>query len=449
MMQNSRATYLKSDKLNQNKKKYKLQFPFTFTDDQANSINQILLLAKKPYPFSVLLQGDVGSGKTAVVLAVAIEYVNSGYQVALMAPTEILANQHFQKLSRYIDDFLLPIDILVGKEKLKVKKEKLLNLASGQTKFIVGTHALIQENVFFTNLGLIIIDEQHRFGVKQRESLRAKGKNPDLVALTATPIPRTLAMSLYGNLTTVFLREKPPGRGEIDTRWFDEKSLDGIYRSIIKYVKLGQQAFIVYPLVKESEKIDLSACDNDYNYLSSTVLKEYRCGLLHGQMDANTKNNIMQNFQNNNIQILFATTVIEVGIDIPNASIMVIRNAERFGLSTLHQLRGRIGRSALKGFCILVSSSRITENGKMRLQALLDSNDGFYLADIDLKIRGPGELLGLKQSGLPDFKIANFSTDTDICRNALEAVDSLPNLNNELLKSELNLRFSQYQSLYS
>jgi len=443
---NHRLIHLKEN----TKNKFRIQFPFTLTKDQSDGIKQILSLTDKPSPYAVLLQGDVGSGKTAVVLAIASKYINSGLQVALMAPTEILAKQHFLKLSSYLENFLLPIDILVGKEKIKIKKETLLNIASGQTKFIVGTHALIQDTIKFANLGLIIIDEQHRFGVKQRESLRLKGKNPDLIALTATPIPRTLAMSLFGNLETVYLRQKPAGRFDVDTRWFYENRLESIYRGVIKYVSQGQQAFIVYPMIKESEKIDLNACVDNYKLLKSSTFRDYNCGLLHGKMSSDEKSDVMQKFQNENIQILFTTTVIEVGIDIPNATVMIIQNAERFGLSTLHQLRGRVGRSNLKGFCILVSSSEITDNGKKRLQALVDSNDGFHLADVDLRLRGPGELLGLKQSGLPDFKIADFTTDSKICLDAYNAANN--NISETKIKSiedEIKQRFSGYQSLFS
>lgn len=407
------------------KPEYRLNVPFEYTGDQKRAIEKILGLAAQPWPYSALLQGDVGSGKTIVVAEIAMRYIQSDFQVAFLAPTEILARQQFEKVTALLENPLFPAEILVGQEKAAGRRQKLASLADGSTRLVFGTHALIQKDVKFRDLGLVIIDEQHRFGVEQREALMEKGVNPDLIALTATPIPRTLALSLYGNLESVVIQEKPAGRIPIDTKWFGEDRLPGIYNSLRKYLDQGRQAFLVYPLVDESEKMDLNSCVRDYEELAHREFRGYRCGLLHGKLKAAEKEAVMRSFRQGEIQLLFTTTVVEVGIDVPNATVMVIRHAERFGLSALHQLRGRVGRGSEKSFCILVSSEGLTEAGQRRLQAMTESGDGFYLSEVDLEIRGPGELLGIRQAGLPEFRVASLSRDRQLCETAYQAVVSL------------------------
>jgi ATP-dependent DNA helicase RecG len=431
---------------------FTIHLPFSLTGEQEKAIQSLLELSEHNWPFSALLQGDVGSGKTAVVLMVAQAYIRAGYQAAFLAPTEVLARQHYHKVIEYIDSPLPPVDLITGSAKQKARVEALGRLAAGTTKLVMGTHALLQEDVEFADLGLCIIDEQHRFGVKQRESLRSKarGSEPDLIAMTATPIPRTLAMSLYSNLDTIMLSEKPAGRQKIKTLWFTETRLDGIYNSVRKYVDQGQQVYIVYPLIEESEKVDLNACLKDYEQLSAHEFAGYTTGLLHGRLKSDEKNRVMSDFANGKIQILIATTVIEVGIDVPNATVMVIRNAERFGLSALHQLRGRVGRGSQASHCILVSGPAITDEGRQRLQAMVDSDDGFYLSDVDLRLRGPGEVLGLRQSGVPEFKIADFAKDSEVCREAMEDLTKLsPDKLDDPWKKEVTHRFRNYESIYT
>lgn len=405
--------------------------PFTLTGDQKKAVSQLLQLSQNPYPFGVLLQGDVGSGKTLVALLLALHYAQNNMQIALMAPTEILARQHYRNFLDFLHYLpLFPMDILLGAEKASERKEKLLRFKSGETLLVVGTHSLFQEDIIFQNLGLVIFDEQHRFGVEQREALRSKGKQPDILSMTATPIPRSLTLTLYGDLESLFIKEKPAGRLPIDTRLFSEDDLPAVYRGVMKYVNQGQQAYLVYPIIDESSNSNWASLMSDYHFLETQVFQDYRLGLLHGRLSAEEKDSAMQKFKEGLIQVLVATTVIEVGVDVPNATVMVIRNAEKFGLSQLHQLRGRVGRGDAQSFCILIRSAKITIDGEKRLQAMLESDDGFYLAEQDLKIRGAGQLLGVRQAGVSEFRLADLSTHFPL----VEKANALLQSDAELLK---------------
>jgi ATP-dependent DNA helicase RecG len=411
--------------------------PFKLTPDQVNAIDRIRKLVYESSPYGVLLQGDVGSGKTLVCLFAALEYLEDGIQVAIMAPTEILAKQHYLNFINYLSVLpFLQMELLTGSEKASEKKAKLDRIKRGDTLLVVGTHALIQEAVEFSSLGLVVIDEQHRFGVEQRDALRSKGVSPDLLTMSATPIPRSLTLSLYGDLEPVILKEKPPGRKPVDTRLFDEAELPGLYRGIKKYVDQGRQAYIVYPLIDESEKTSWASVMADYQQLEKDVFKDYRLGLLHGRLASDEKDRAMQKFKQGLIQILVTTTVIEVGVDVPNATVMMIRNAEKFGLSQLHQLRGRVGRGGHQSFCILVKSVRSTDDAEKRLHCMVESEDGFYLAQKDFEIRGSGELLSTRQSGVSEFKIADLRIHTDIAALAFDMIESNETLRNKILSTK-------------
>jgi len=391
--------------LNQLKEK----LPFELTNDQATAIAQLLKNSSASYPVNHLLMGDVGSGKTLVALILALVYMRHGLQVAYLAPTEILARQHYQTFLN-----LLPgggfegVELILGKEGAKEKKAKLERIKRGDSLLAIGTHALIQDEVEFENLSLIIIDEQHRFGVGQREALRAKGKTPDLLSMTATPIPRTLTLAYYGDLEPIYLREKPKSRIKIDTRIFPESELDRIYKSVRKYVNEGRQVYIIYPVIEENENSDLASVTAEFAMLEGEIFADLRFGLLHGRLSSEEKDRAMQKFKEGLIQVLVATTVVEVGIDVPNANVIIIRNPDRFGLSQLHQLRGRVGRGLHKSFCILVAPERLTTEGEARLAAMVKTDDGFELAQVDFELRGAGELTGLKQSGASEFRIADL-----------------------------------------
>jgi ATP-dependent DNA helicase RecG len=412
----------------------KKNLPFEFTSGQIEAIKRMIDGSQKDYMSAYLLQGDVGSGKTIVAFSCALHYIEKGIQVALMAPTEILARQHYNTLSTLPG--LLPgvhLDLLTAGETKKNKEKILDRIRRGDSNFIIGTHSLIEDNVEFFNLGLVIIDEQHRFGVNQREMLRRKGKNPDLITMTATPIPRSLCLTIFGDLEPVYLKEKPAGRKPVKTIWLKEDQRDGLYKSIRKYVSQGRQCYIVYPVIEESEKLDLRAATEAYEELKNVIFSDFRVELIHGRMKADEREKIMQDFRNGKVHILVSTTVIEVGVDVPNATIMVIEHAERFGISQLHQLRGRVGRGTEESFCILVSNSD-SDNAKERLQAIIENQDGFELAEIDLKIRGPGEILGIKQHGLPDFRIANFIKDRKLVEIAYQDAIENRQLNEHAIK---------------
>ncbi|TGK10821.1 ATP-dependent DNA helicase RecG [Leptospira stimsonii] len=423
--------------------------PFQLTEDQESAIQKIQELTAKEQPAAVLLQGDVGSGKTLVALLTALRYLDNQIQVCMVAPTEILARQHYQTILGFLGNMpFLGIELLVGKEPKKNRYEKLYRIKKGDTLFVIGTHSVFQEDVEFLDLGLVIIDEQHKFGVDQREALRSKGKNPDILAMTATPIPRTLCLTLYGDLDLLTIKSKPKGRMPIQTKWFQEDRRDGVYKSIRKYVSSGRQCYIVYPLVEESEKVDLKSCIEAYEQLKHEIFPDFQVGLVHGKMDTAEKDRVMKEFSKNRIQILVSTTVIEVGIDVPNSTVMVIEHADRFGISQLHQLRGRVGRGDQESFCILMTDSKVTDDAKVRLEAMVNLSDGFALSEIDLQLRGPGELLGVRQSGLPDFRIADLREDSKLIELTREDATLFGNPG-DLEKEEIRGRFSEGRLLFS
>jgi len=372
-----------------------------------------------------LLQGDVGSGKTIVAMAAMITACENGYQAVMMAPTEILAEQHYARIREWANPLGLRVSIMTGNLKQSERKKLSEKILSGESHIIIGTHALIQEGVAFKNLGLAVIDEQHRFGVIQRAALRKKGINPDVLVMTATPIPRTLAMTVYGDLDTSIIDEMPPGRQPVRTKVFYEQQRSRVYEIARSELTKGNQVFIVYPLVEESETLDLKDATRMAEHLQMETFSDYRVGLIHGRMKAKEKDEIMAAFSKKKVNVLVSTTVIEVGIDIPQASLMIIEHAERFGLSQLHQLRGRVGRGEIPSYCILMSQRAGSEDSKKRLRVMEKTNDGFIIAEEDLSIRGPGEFMGTRQSGLPDFRIANIIRDTGILTEARSDAFSL------------------------
>ena len=405
---------------------------FELTSAQKKVIKEIKDDMARPFSMNRLLQGDVGSGKTIVSILVAAIAVANSVQVAVMAPTEILAQQHYQSFKIYAETARMTCAILVGGTPAKERKAILDGLATGRIDIIIGTHALIQEDVAFKELGLAIVDEQHRFGVLQRGDLTGKGFNPHFLAMTATPIPRTLAITYHGDMDLSIIDEMPKNRIPIITKVVEETRLEKIYTFMKEEVKAGRQCMVVYPLVKETEKSDLAAAVEMHGNLSEYVFPELIVGLIHGRMKKDDKDEVMDAYARNDIHILVSTTVIEVGIDIPNATVMLIENADRFGLTQLHQLRGRVGRGSKKSYCILVRRN-FTENSKKRLQIMESTSDGFVISDEDLKLRGPGEFFGIRQSGFLKYKIADMVTDGPILRkarqSAFELVKSDPNLN--------------------
>ena len=392
--------------------------PFALTSAQKRVIVEIERDMTSVRNMNRLLQGDVGSGKTVVSMAAMIIACENGYQAAMMAPTEILAEQHYRNLRGLSEVVGLKIELLTGGLKTAEKKERQERLISGEIDIAVGTHALIQEGVVFRNLGLAVIDEQHRFGVIQRATLRKKGIIPDVLVMTATPIPRSLAMTVYGDLDVSVIDELPPGKKAIRTKVFFETQRKRVYEIVRREVQKGNQIFIVYPLVEESENLDLKDAKRMAEHLQKEIFPEYQIGLIHGRMKGAEKDRGMAAFIGKRVQILVSTTVIEVGIDIPDASLMVIEHAERFGLSQLHQLRGRVGRSDIPSFCILLAHHSRSDDARRRLRIMEETNDGFRIAEMDLAIRGPGEFMGTRQAGLPDFHVANIIRDGRILNDA-------------------------------
>lgn len=397
--------------------------PFKLTDAQRRVVREIFKDLKSDAPMNRLLQGDVGSGKTIVALIAMLATMENGYQAALMAPTEILAEQHARTIKRLLAKSPYRVELLTGSLRGAEKRKLQVELAAGEIDACIGTHAIIQDAVSFKNLGLAVIDEQHRFGVMQRAELRARGFNPDVLVMTATPIPRSLTMTIYGDLDVSVIDEMPPGRTPIETRVLGEEERAQVKKLIAGEVATGRQVYVVYPLVEESERIDLKDATQRYDYLRNQVFPRLSVGLVHGKMKPAEKEGVMRRFVAGEIQILVSTTVIEVGVDVPNASVMIVEHAERFGLSQLHQLRGRVGRGAEKSYCVLLTSDKQTAIAVERLGILAKTNDGFVIAEKDLEIRGPGELLGTRQSGLPEFRIANIVRDQRYLEDARKEAD--------------------------
>ena len=392
--------------------------PFKLTGAQDRVIHRIFADMTSGEPMNRLIQGDVGSGKTIIAFLAMFAAMENGYQTALMAPTEILAEQHARNARKLFDNTSYRVSLLTGSLKAAEKRKVLAEIEAGETQAIIGTHAIIQDGVTFDKLGFAVIDEQHRFGVLQRSQLRAMGYNPDILVMTATPIPRSLAMTVYGDLDVSVVDELPPGRTPVKTVVVGEDKRDGVYKGIEREIGLGRQIYIVYPLIEESEKLDLKAATIMFEELRDKVFPKRRVGLLHGKMKSADKDEIMRQFVSGELNILVSTTVIEVGVDVPNASLMIIEHAERFGLSQLHQLRGRVGRGAEQSFCVLLTGDKKTAVAKERLGIMEETNDGFKIAEKDLEIRGQGEIFGTRQSGIQSFKIANIIRDLDILEAA-------------------------------
>jgi ATP-dependent DNA helicase RecG len=393
--------------------------PFHPTAAQKRVLKDIAEDMAKPTPMRRLLQGDVGAGKTIIAFQSAIIAIENGYQVALMAPTEILATQHYLSARRILEQAGYRIVLLTGSLEQDRKRNVRQHIARGDAQLVIGTHALIQDKVEFDNLGLVIVDEQHRFGVMQRlklmkKSADAQALTPDVLVMTATPIPRTLALTLYGELDVSVIDELPPGRTPIVTKRVSDERAGEVFEFVRKQVKAGHQAYIVYPVIEENEESELKAAIKMYDEIRKKVLPDLKIGLLHGRMSADEKDLVMKNFKSGSIDVLVSTTVIEVGVDVSNATVMVIEHAERFGLSQLHQLRGRIGRGAAKSYCILMTGPKISDEGEQRLNKMVETSDGFEIAEMDLQLRGPGEFFRTKQAGMPSFRVANLLRDRDL-----------------------------------
>jgi ATP-dependent DNA helicase RecG len=438
--------------------------PFHPTAAQKRVLKEIADDMQKPYPMRRLLQGDVGSGKTIIGFQAAIIAIENGCQVALMAPTEILAQQHYFSARRILENAGYRIVLLTGSLEADRKREVRRHIAQGNAQLVIGTHALLEEKVEFAKPGLVIVDEQHRFGVLQRLKLMKKSgdgadpsassgqapsassgqvdKNPaepDVLVMTATPIPRTLALTLYGDLDLSVLDELPPGRTPIVTRRITDDRSPEVWDFVRKQVAKGHQVYVVYPVIAESEETELKAAIKMYRELSGKVFADLKVGLLHGRLDSELKDQVMRMFQKGELQILVATTVIEVGVDVPNATVMVIEHAERFGLAQLHQLRGRIGRGAAKSYCILMTGGKVTEEGERRLDAMVRTNDGFQIAELDLELRGPGEFFGTRQAGMPNFRVANLIRDRQLLELAKrEAAAVMDGPNSEVTQVEIS-----------
>jgi ATP-dependent DNA helicase RecG len=454
--------------------------PFHPTAAQKRVLKEIAADMEKPYPMRRLLQGDVGSGKTIVGFEAAIIAIENGCQVALMAPTEILAQQHYFSARRILENAGYRIVLLTGSLEADRKREVRRHISQGNAQLVIGTHALLEEKVEFAKLGLVIVDEQHRFGVLQRMKLMRKSgegeesrlaalggtgegarphtnpshispapAEPDVLVMTATPIPRTLALTLYGDLDLSVLDELPPGRTPIVTRCGADDESPKVWEFVRRQVAAGHQAYVVYPVIAENEESELKAAVKMYRELSGKIFADLKVGLLHGRLDAELKDQVMRMFQKGELQILVATTVIEVGVDVPNATVMVIEHAERFGLAQLHQLRGRIGRGAAKSYCILMTGGKVTEEGQRRLDAMVKTNDGFKIAELDLELRGPGEFFGTRQAGIPSFRVANIIRDAQLLEAAKhEAAAVIAGPNEEISAAEISRALVHMRALW-
>jgi ATP-dependent DNA helicase RecG len=413
--------------------------PFSLTEGQRSTVADIIADTTSGRQMNRLIQGDVGCGKTVVAVAAMLMAIDSGFQAAFMAPTEILAEQHYANLVRYLHPLGLRTDLLLGRQSKKEKDVIVGRAATGQAHVVVGTHALIQDTVDFKRLGLAVVDEQHRFGVMQRARMFSKGDRPHILLMTATPIPRSLAMTLYGDLDVSIIRDLPPGRSPVVTRLLFDNRRDDMYDFLRKQIEAGRQAYVVYPLVEESEKLDLKDAQSGYEKLKG-AFADRRVDIVHGRMKGEEKDAAMQRFKSGRTDILVATTVIEVGVDVPNATIMVVEHAERFGLSQLHQLRGRVGRGSSQSYCVLMADYRRSAESRERLQAMVETTDGFKISEVDLRLRGAGDFFGTRQSGLPDLKIADLTTDIDILEAARGAAS-------QLLKQDAFLSQEQHRNV--
>lgn len=418
---------------------FKELLPFELTEGQKSSLADIKKDVRSGRQMNRLIQGDVGAGKTIVALGAILMALDNGFQAAFVAPTEILAEQHFRTLSDHLKELNINIRLLVGGQKIALRRDVLTDIEGGTCQIVVGTHAVIQKEIKFHKLGLAVIDEQHRFGVKQRAELLNKGEHPHILVMSATPIPRSLAMTVYADLDISIIKGLPAGRKPIRTAIRSQKKRDDVFSFVRSEVEDGGQVYIIYPLVEESEALDLKDATAGFEKIQNRF-PEFKVGLLHGRMKSEEKDSVMKAFIENEIQILVSTTVIEVGVDVPNASIMIIEHAERFGLSQLHQLRGRIGRGERQSYCILMPDVKVSKAGAFRLKTMEKTNDGFKIAEADLKLRGPGDFLGTKQSGLPDFKVADIVEDQFILTQAKEKAK-------ELIEKDADLKLPENQSL--
>ncbi|MBP3192251.1 ATP-dependent DNA helicase RecG [Natronogracilivirga saccharolytica] len=411
--------------------------PFELTDGQKKALGDVKRDIRSGNQMNRLLQGDVGSGKTVVAIGALLMAVDSGYQAVMMAPTEILAEQHYHSLSEWLQPLGITIRLLTGNQKKALRYDIQSDISGGTAHIVVGTHAIIQENIRFHRLGMAVIDEQHRFGVSQRAQLREKGENPHILVMSATPIPRSLAMTLYSDLDLSVIRDLPPGRKPVKTRVVSEKNRKKVHDFLKEQLGDGGQVYIVYPLIEESEAMDLKNATEGYDQIR-VEFPGSRAGLLHGRMSADEKEQVMRDFKENRIQILVSTTVIEVGVNVPNASVMVVEHSERFGLSQLHQLRGRIGRGARQSYCLLMTDVKQSKEARSRLGTMEETTDGFKIAEADLKLRGPGDFLGTRQSGLPEFRHADILTDQYLLEQAKNMAFELLEQDPELDHPELS-----------